>query len=92
MAASIRGLDSHSPIYMNPIPKMLYPVIMADVNYGCDQKGSREDKRWGLSEFEGLFSNVEDANEAKEYVVIVFLHDDQIEVSNNNSSVRQCNA
>jgi hypothetical protein len=78
-----KSLAEHDPITENPIPRNSYTVVIADVNYGLGKKSSRDDTRWEVEQFEGFFANVKDANEAEEFVTIVFLHDDQIHVSKN---------
>jgi hypothetical protein len=78
-----KSLEEHDPTTENPIPKHSYTVVIADVNYGLAKKSSRDDTRWNFEQFEGFFANVKDANEAEEFVTIVFLHDDQFQVSRN---------
>jgi hypothetical protein len=84
-AALFAGLDKHQASHSkNPIPKYNYSLVIADVNYGCKKPSARDDKRWYHRDFVAGFKNVKDANEAEEYVVIVFLHDNQIHVSSHS--------
>lgn len=62
----------------NPIPSLAYDLAIADVNYGCNKAGSVEDNRWGRDSFDAFFFNLHDANKAKLFTVVVFLHERQI--------------
>jgi hypothetical protein len=79
-AKKFADLEKHSARLNNPIPRENYACVMGDVNYGCAKKESRKDKKWLYKDFEDCFANIKEANEADEYVVIMFVHDVQIQV------------
>ena len=78
---ALHKLNSHSPIYDNPIPECEIDLFMVDCNFGCNKTGSRYDTRWETPQFEGCFANMKEANTSSAWSAVVFLHDNQIEVS-----------
>jgi hypothetical protein len=79
-AKKFADLERHSARQNNPIPEANYATVIGDVNYGCDKKEVRRDKKWLYEDFKGCFANIKDANKADEYVVIMFVNDVQINV------------
>ena len=79
----LEGLQRHTAKHDCPFPRMKYTLVLADVNYGLDKRGSQGDLLehvWTYDDFVNFYSNVRDATTSEDFVCVVFCHDNQSHV------------
>ena len=79
----MEALKLHSAKHNCPFPPMRYTLVIADVNYGLNKRGSQGDSAehvWTYDDFVNFYLNVRHATTAQDFVCVVFCHDNQSHV------------